>query len=185
MQLLAQRGANVPFVGTGVPTVSFSALSSNSIYSMIITYGGGGGSTDLLGWSTNIAAANSISNKLNMDLGGNVTVSGTLIGGSLQTTLGGSATIFDHTSFAGASAGTTIWDSLSVAGTGVAGPQWKPNDVQQPTNIMFRVDYPILVATNYVATDFIPEVGRIKYCYSNYVIYAVSPVKTNLISDLR
>lgn len=43
MQLLAQRGANTPFVGTGVPTVSFSALSSNAIYSMIISYGGGGG----------------------------------------------------------------------------------------------------------------------------------------------
>lgn len=108
-----------------------------------------------------------------------------LIAGALTTTLGGSATIFDHATFAGAAAGTTVWDSLSVAGTGVAGPQFKPNDVQQPTNIMFRVDYPILVATNYVATDFIPEVGRIKYCYSNYVIYAVSPVKTNLISDLR
>lgn len=50
MQLLAQRGANTPFVGTGVPTVSFSALSSNAIYDMIISYGGGGGGG---GWTGN------------------------------------------------------------------------------------------------------------------------------------
>lgn len=50
LPLVAQRGLNTPFVGTGTPTVSFSALSSNAIYSMIITYGGGGGGG---GWTGN------------------------------------------------------------------------------------------------------------------------------------
>lgn len=177
--------------GPGAAIEVFGLTNNNSAFTGShyipgVIIGNGIGVTNVAGFNTNIAGAGMISNSMPVvTFNGAVKISGTLEAGSLTTTIGGSATIFDHASFSGAAAGTTIWDALSVAGTGVAGPQCKPNDVQQPTNIMFRVDYPILVATNYVATDFIPEVGRIKYCYSNYVIYAVSPVKTNLISDLR
>ena len=120
--------------------------------------GNGIGITNMLGWNTNIAAANSISNNLNITLGGNVTVSGTLIAGSLQSTLDGSATIWDHTSFAGASAGQELFDAFAIAGNKMFGIQSQPNDVQQPTNIFFRVDYPTKqkyglgsFATNYIA----------------------------------
>lgn len=83
MQLLAQRGANVPFVGTGVPTVSFSALSSNAIYSMIITYGGGGGSQTP--WTSDINAANyKLTNLNSLFVLGSQTVSSNLsVGGNI------------------------------------------------------------------------------------------------------
>lgn len=80
MQLLAQRGANVPFVGTGVPTVSFSALSSNAIYSMIITYGGGGGGGGVsAATATNIAAQQALI-ATNVLASSNVVFGGTITG---------------------------------------------------------------------------------------------------------
>jgi hypothetical protein len=171
-------GTNALFV------IGSQTVSSNLNVSGIIS-GNGSGITGQYGFGTNTAAASSWTNSGNHNFTGNVTVSGTLQAGSLTSTLGGSVTVFDHTSFAGASSGQVIWDSFGIAGKKVFGIQSQPNDVQQPTNIVFRVDYPISVATNYTASDFVPVTGRIKYCYSNYVIYAVSPTKTNLISDLQ
>jgi len=121
--------------------------------------GNGARITNVFGFNTNTAGAGMISNSMPVvTFNGAVKVAGTLEAGSLTTTLGGSVTIFDHTSFSGAAAGTTIWDAVGVGGTGVFGSQFQPNDVQQPTNIMFRVDYPTRqkyglgsFATNYLA----------------------------------
>lgn len=152
-------GADSTATGTGslgLNVTSGLVTTTNLVASQIT--GNGIGLTNMLGWNTNIAAANSLSNNLNITLGGNVAFTGTLIAGSLQSTLGGSATIWDHTSFAGASAGQELFDAFAIAGNKVFGIQSQPNDVQQPTNIFFRVDYPTKqkyglgsFATNYIA----------------------------------
>ena len=163
----AQRGTVYPVVTTSVVPVS---LSSNTIYTMITTYGGGGGGSplsltnlDTRGWTNNTGIYGNGVGITNLTFGGtttvsNMTVTGTLIAGSLQSTLGGSATIWDHTSFAGASAGQELFDAFAIAGNKMFGIQSQPNDVQQPTNIFFRVDYPTKqkyglgsFATNYIA----------------------------------
>ena len=145
----------------------------------------GGGSSDTYGFGTNTAAAGSWTNSGNHNFTGNVTVSGTLIGGSLQSTLGGSATIFDHATFAGAAAGTEIYDAIKVGGNTVAGPRWKPNDVQQATQIVFQVDYPLSFATNYTPAEWVPIPGKILMRGSNYVLYGISPSATNIVVNLQ
>jgi len=139
----------------------------------------------LYGFGSNTLAANWWTNTANLTFSGNVAFTGTLIAGSLQSTLGGSATIFDHASFAGAAAGTEIYDAIKVGGNTVAGPRWKPNDVQQATQIVFQVDYPISFATNYTPAEWVPIPGKILMRGSNYVLYGISPSATNIVVNLQ
>jgi len=150
MQLLAQRGANVPFVGTGVPTVSFSALSSNSIYSMIITYGGGGGSTDLLGWSTNIAGAGMISNSMPIvQFNGTLYVPGTLLAGNLASALNpGTTTIYNIRTDTGTAAGTFVEGSIGLNGTRALGLGGYVNDVGSVSNMTVTAYGGFIVKSN-------------------------------------
>lgn len=142
-------------------------------------------------YSTTVAGNNDGISCNNSNITGTVTFPGTAVFsgtaqfGALTTTLGGSATIFDHTSFAGAAAGTKIRDGLSVGGTFVVGMGFKPNDVQQATQIVAEVDYPLSFATNYVAAEWVPIPGRILLRGSNYVLYGISPLATNVITALQ
>ena len=116
---------------------------------------------------------------------GTVTVTNVMMSGALQSTLGGSSLIFDHTSFSGASAGQVIWDAFGIQGTGYFGMHFKPNDVQQATQKVFRVDAPIMIPTNYSAANFVPIPGYLILAGSNNVIYGVSVGQTKVIADLQ
>lgn len=181
-------GADSTATGTGslgLNVTSGLVTTTNLVASQIT--GNGIGLTNMLGWNTNIAAANSLSNNLNITLGGNVAFTGALIAGNWASMMNpGTFSIYNVRSDTGTAAGTvteaTITDNGSNPWIGLQGTQ---DDTGSKTQKMVNVYFPLTQPTNYVAGDFIPTTGKIKYCYSNYVIYAVSPFKTNLISDLR
>lgn len=141
----------------------------------------------LYGFGSNTLAANWWTNTANLTFSGNVAFTGTLIAGNWASMMNpGTFSIYNVRSDTGTSAGTvteaTITDNGSNPWIGLQGTQ---DDTGSKTQKMVNVYFPLTQPTNYVAGDFIPTTGKIKYCYSNYVIYAVSPFKTNLISDLR
>ena len=153
------RYGQISVVNSGATLYQVTATTNGTLaWASTNQIGSGSGSSATYGFGTNTAAASSWTNSANHVWSGNNTFTSTLIAGSLQSTLGGSATIWDHTSFAGASAGQELFDAFAIAGNKVFGIQSQPNDVQQPTNIFFRVDYPTKqkyglgsFATNYIA----------------------------------
>lgn len=153
------RYGQISVVNSGATLYQVTATTNGTLaWASTNQIGSGSGSSATYGFGTNTAAASSWTNSANHVWSGNNTFTSTLIAGSLQSTLDGSATIWDHTSFAGASAGQELFDAFAIAGNKVFGIQSQPNDVQQPTNIFFRVDYPTKqkyglgsFATNYIA----------------------------------